>query len=134
VIEWLRGCSNSNNQGASSQLGDAHALCRTAGCRTCVWQLHSRWKATQKGDDILACWPCYCQGYISSANYSAKRPTFVLFINERAVECGPLRRAIEATYAAVLPKVMATEYYTCDCCMLMSQLLARTRRCWRCIF
>ncbi|CAI5524558.1 unnamed protein product, partial [Closterium sp. Naga37s-1] len=44
------------------------------------------------------------RGLISSANYSAKKTTMVLFINNRLVECSPLRKACEATYAAILPK------------------------------
>ncbi|GJP55119.1 hypothetical protein CLOM_g14106 [Closterium sp. NIES-68] len=44
------------------------------------------------------------RGFISSANYSAKKTTMVLFINNRLVECSPLRKACEATYAAILPK------------------------------
>ncbi|PWA81151.1 MUTL-like protein [Artemisia annua] len=37
-------------------------------------------------------------------NYSAKKTTMVLFINERLVECSALKRAIEVVYAATLPK------------------------------
>lgn len=48
------------------------------------------------------------QAYVSSANYAAKRSTCILFVNDRCVESGALRRALEATYAAVLPKVMCT--------------------------
>jgi len=44
------------------------------------------------------------QGYVSSADYSGKRAVLVLFINGRPVECAPLKRALEATYASVLPK------------------------------
>ncbi|KAI3726580.1 hypothetical protein L1987_66378 [Smallanthus sonchifolius] len=43
-------------------------------------------------------------GLISDANYSAKKTTMVLFINERLVECTALKRAIEIVYAATLPK------------------------------
>ncbi|KAJ7232999.1 hypothetical protein O6H91_Y453400 [Diphasiastrum complanatum] len=43
-------------------------------------------------------------GYISSANYSAKKTTMVLFINDRLVECSSLKKAIEVVYAAILPK------------------------------
>jgi len=50
---------------------------------------------------VLAC----PQGFVSSASYAAKRTQMVLFINGRAVECGPMRRALEATYAQLLPKV-----------------------------
>ncbi|GKB30923.1 DNA mismatch repair protein MLH1 isoform X1, partial [Tanacetum coccineum] len=43
-------------------------------------------------------------GLISNSNYSAKKTTMVLFINERLVECSALKRAIEIVYAATLPK------------------------------
>ncbi|CAM6089478.1 unnamed protein product [Calypogeia fissa] len=42
--------------------------------------------------------------WISSANYSAKKTTMVLFINDRLVECNALRKAIEVVYATMLPK------------------------------
>lgn len=44
------------------------------------------------------------EGFVSSANYSAKKTTMVLFINDRLVECSPLKRAIEVIYSAILPK------------------------------
>lgn len=43
-------------------------------------------------------------GLISSANYSSKRSSMVLFINDRLVECTALRKAIELVYATILPK------------------------------
>ncbi|CAH9082459.1 unnamed protein product [Cuscuta epithymum] len=43
-------------------------------------------------------------GLISNANYVAKKITMVLFINDRLVECGALKRAIEIVYSATLPK------------------------------
>ncbi|KAB1204751.1 DNA mismatch repair protein MLH1 [Morella rubra] len=43
-------------------------------------------------------------GFISDSNYVAKKITMVLFINDRLVECTPLKRAIEIVYAATLPK------------------------------
>ncbi|XP_078433529.1 MUTL-homolog 1 isoform X2 [Wolffia australiana] len=43
-------------------------------------------------------------GYVSDANYSAKKTTMVLFINDRLVECTSLKRAIEVVYSATLPK------------------------------
>ncbi|XP_020573556.1 DNA mismatch repair protein MLH1 isoform X2 [Phalaenopsis equestris] len=43
-------------------------------------------------------------GYISNANYVAKKTTMILFINDRLVECTPLKRAIEVAYSATLPK------------------------------
>ena len=44
------------------------------------------------------------EGLASGPAYGAKKGTFVFFINGRLVDCGPLRRALEAVYAAVLPK------------------------------
>ncbi|KAK1433376.1 hypothetical protein QVD17_10286 [Tagetes erecta] len=44
------------------------------------------------------------EGFVSDANYSAKKTTMVLFINERLVECTALKRSIEIVYAATLPK------------------------------
>ncbi|XP_061337370.1 DNA mismatch repair protein MLH1 isoform X2 [Gastrolobium bilobum] len=43
-------------------------------------------------------------GYMSNANYAAKKITMVLFINDRLVEWSALKRAIEIVYAATLPK------------------------------
>ncbi|KAI3980115.1 hypothetical protein MKX01_034721 [Papaver californicum] len=43
-------------------------------------------------------------GYISNSNYSAKKITMVLFINDRLIDCTSLKRAIEVVYAATLPK------------------------------
>ncbi|WOL12698.1 DNA mismatch repair protein MLH1 isoform X3 [Canna indica] len=43
-------------------------------------------------------------GYISNANYTAKKTIMVLFINDRLVECSALKRAIEVVYSATLPK------------------------------
>ncbi|XP_045821475.1 DNA mismatch repair protein MLH1 isoform X1 [Trifolium pratense] len=44
------------------------------------------------------------KGYVSNANYAAKKITMVLFINDRLVEWSALKRAIEIVYAATLPK------------------------------
>eukprot|EP00191_Tetraselmis_sp_GSL018_P014134 CAMPEP_0177588888 /NCGR_PEP_ID=MMETSP0419_2-20121207/6483_1 /TAXON_ID=582737 /ORGANISM="Tetraselmis sp., Strain GSL018" /LENGTH=405 /DNA_ID=CAMNT_0019079151 /DNA_START=323 /DNA_END=1537 /DNA_ORIENTATION=- len=44
------------------------------------------------------------EGFLSSANYVGKKTVFVLFINKRCVECGPLRRMLESVYSSVLPK------------------------------
>ena len=43
-------------------------------------------------------------GLASSANHSAKRLTFLLFINKRLVESSALKRAVEDAYAQYLPK------------------------------
>ncbi|GAB4813902.1 hypothetical protein N2152v2_000948 [Parachlorella kessleri] len=44
------------------------------------------------------------EGFVSGADYSGKKTLMVLFINGRAVDCTPLKRALESTYAAILPK------------------------------
>lgn len=49
-------------------------------------------------------WGFKCDGWISNANYSAKRTTLLLFINHRAVESTGIKKAIEQTYATFLPK------------------------------
>ena len=41
---------------------------------------------------------------VSTASYHSKKTTFILFINDRLVECAPLRRACELAYAAFSPK------------------------------
>ncbi|KAK1172314.1 DNA mismatch repair protein Mlh1-like isoform X1 [Acipenser oxyrinchus oxyrinchus] len=46
------------------------------------------------------------KGYVSNANYSVKKSIFLLFINHRLVESSALKKAIEAVYAAYLPKNM----------------------------
>ncbi|URE01664.1 VHS and GAT domain containing protein [Musa troglodytarum] len=43
-------------------------------------------------------------GFISNANYTAKKTTMILFINDRLVECTALKRAIEVVYSSTLPK------------------------------
>jgi len=45
-----------------------------------------------------------CRGLASGPNYSARSGTLILFINNRLVECNPLRRAIDAVYQPVLPR------------------------------
>ncbi|KAL0034722.1 hypothetical protein WJX77_003881 [Trebouxia sp. C0004] len=49
--------------------------------------------------------PCFvAEGYVSNADFNGKKTMLVLFINGRPVDCSPLKRALEATYAAILPK------------------------------
>lgn len=49
-------------------------------------------------------WGFQCEGWISNANYNAKRTTLLLFINHRAVESSVIKKAVEQTYATFLPK------------------------------
>ncbi|KAG1597240.1 hypothetical protein G6F47_007488 [Rhizopus delemar] len=44
------------------------------------------------------------KGYVSNANYSTKKMTFLLFINNRAVDSSNIKRAIENVYSLLLPK------------------------------
>ena len=44
------------------------------------------------------------EGFVSNANYSAKRTTLLLFINHRSVESTSVKKAVEQTYNAFLPK------------------------------
>ena len=44
------------------------------------------------------------KGWISNVNFSAKKFNFLLFINNRLVECSALKKAIEIVYSAYLPK------------------------------
>ncbi|XP_039124068.1 DNA mismatch repair protein MLH1 isoform X1 [Dioscorea cayenensis subsp. rotundata] len=55
-------------------------------------------------DDNPACSVFNMDGFVSNANYAAKKTTMVLFINDRLVECTALKRAIEVVYSATLPK------------------------------
>ncbi len=71
-------------------------------CSTLTFGLHIVRGACSERSCTLTLHPA--QGYVSSADYSGKRAVLVLFINGRPVECAPLRRALEATYASVLPK------------------------------
>jgi DNA mismatch repair protein MLH1 len=43
-------------------------------------------------------------GFVTHANFSQKKFNFLLFINHRAVECGPLKRSLELLYANYLPR------------------------------
>ncbi|RMZ84741.1 hypothetical protein DV737_g988, partial [Chaetothyriales sp. CBS 132003] len=49
-------------------------------------------------------WGFSASGYVTNANYSAKRTMLLLFINNRAVESPAVKKAIEQTYQVFLPK------------------------------
>jgi DNA mismatch repair protein MLH1 len=49
-------------------------------------------------------WGFKAQAWISNANYSVKKTTFILFINHRSVESSAVKRAVEQTYSTFLPK------------------------------
>ncbi|XP_015782198.1 DNA mismatch repair protein MLH1 [Tetranychus urticae] len=45
-----------------------------------------------------------CTGFISQINYSLKKMRFILFINDRLVDCAPLKKSIELIYSNFLVK------------------------------
>lgn len=49
-------------------------------------------------------WGFKAAGWASNANYHVKKTTLLLFINHRSVESSAVKKAIEQTYAAYLPK------------------------------
>ncbi|KAF1846707.1 DNA mismatch repair protein MutL [Cucurbitaria berberidis CBS 394.84] len=49
-------------------------------------------------------WGFKCDGWVSNANYSAKRTSMLLFINHRSVESPTIKKGVEQTYATFLPK------------------------------
>lgn len=49
-------------------------------------------------------WGFKAQGHATNANYHLKKTTLLLFINHRCVESSNMKKAIEQTYAAFLPK------------------------------
>jgi DNA mismatch repair protein MLH1 len=49
-------------------------------------------------------WGFKCDGWISNANYSAKRTNMLLFINHRSVDSAVIKKSVEQTYATFLPK------------------------------
>ncbi|KAL2260541.1 hypothetical protein VTK26DRAFT_5427 [Humicola hyalothermophila] len=49
-------------------------------------------------------WAFKAEGLATNANYSTKKATVLLFINHRCVESSNIRKAIEQTYSAFLPK------------------------------
>jgi DNA mismatch repair protein MLH1 len=49
-------------------------------------------------------WAFKAEGLATNANYSTKKTTILLFINHRCVESSNIRKAIEQTYSAFLPK------------------------------
>ena len=45
-----------------------------------------------------------CQGFVSGPDHKGKKSSLVLFINGRLVECSPLKRGLDNTYAAIYPR------------------------------
>lgn len=57
-----------------------------------------------KFDSSDSRWGFKADGFATNANYHVKKTTILLFINHRSVESTTMKKAIEQTYAAYLPK------------------------------
>eukprot|EP00727_Mastigamoeba_balamuthi_P012982 m51a1_g8306 putative dna mismatch repair protein mlh1 isoform x1 (883) ;mRNA; r:64520-68326 len=44
------------------------------------------------------------KGLVSNPNYNVRKTTFILFINNRLVDCAPLKKALDSVYSQYLPK------------------------------
>jgi DNA mismatch repair protein MLH1 len=71
-----------------------------------IRQIHGSTVATELVDFKVNSdrWGFKAQGWISNANYSVKKTSFILFINHRAVESSAVKKAMEQMYATFLPK------------------------------
>ncbi|KIW60488.1 hypothetical protein PV05_00702 [Exophiala xenobiotica] len=58
-------------------------------------------------------WGFRASGYATNANYSVKRTTLLLFINNRSVESSAVKKAVEQTYQMFLPKGGHPFIYLC---------------------
>jgi hypothetical protein len=55
------------------------------------------------GDEATGLFAFKARGFVSNANYNAKKPCLILFINDRLVESLAVRRTLESVYKDVLP-------------------------------
>lgn len=72
----------------------------------CIRQIHGSAVANELinfevSDDK---WGFKASGWTTNANYHVKKTTILLFINHRSVESSAIKKAIEQTYSAYLPK------------------------------
>jgi DNA mismatch repair protein MLH1 len=101
ALKFEIGADEATRSGASAEASVKHQVTKvTKGTRSGG----SGASAEARGDQDDAPARCSVDALVSGASYRSRRSTFVLFINDRLVECAPLKRAIEATYAATLPK------------------------------
>ena len=66
--------------------------------------LKSKEKKEEREEEVEA-FECEVSGYISNANYSSAKGVFILFINNRLVDCHNLKKSIDDVYSPILPKV-----------------------------
>jgi DNA mismatch repair protein MLH1 len=91
---------------AGDNTGSSVSIPATATIKDRIRQLHSSTVANELVELKVkdARWGFTCDGWISTANYSAKRTGMLLFINHRSVESAVIKKSVEQTYAAFLPK------------------------------
>ncbi|DAZ99650.1 TPA: hypothetical protein N0F65_001887 [Lagenidium giganteum] len=64
----------------------------------------TEFSASSKQDSTARDLDFNVRGFISNANYNLKKSQFILFINNRLVDCPPLKRACDYVYSLYLPK------------------------------
>ncbi|CBX93874.1 hypothetical protein IAQ61_003752 [Plenodomus lingam] len=91
---------------AGENTGSSVAVAATATTRDRIRQIHG----TAAANELVELevedkqWGFKCRGWVSNANYSAKRTHMLLFINHRSVESPAIKKSVEQTYAMFLPK------------------------------
>ena len=82
------------------------AVQATASCTDRIRQIYGGSVANELTEFSTsdARWAFKAKGWATNANYSSKKTTILLFINHRCVESSNIRKALEQTYAAFLPK------------------------------
>jgi DNA mismatch repair protein MLH1 len=91
---------------AGDNTGSSVSIPATATIKDRIRQLHSSAVANELVELKVkdARWGFTCDGWISTANYNAKRTGMLLFINHRSVESAVIKKSVEQTYATFLPK------------------------------
>jgi DNA mismatch repair protein MLH1 len=91
---------------AGDNSGSSVSVPASATIKDRIRQLHGSAVANElvslKSEDDR--WGFKCDGWISNANYSAKRTGMLLFINHRSVESAVIKKSVEQAYATFLPK------------------------------
>lgn len=91
---------------AGDNSGSSMSVPASAAIKDRIRQLHGSAVANElvsmKSEDSR--WGFKCEGWISTANYSAKRTAMLLFINHRSVESAVIKKSVEQTYSTFLPK------------------------------
>ncbi|KAL8814105.1 MAG: hypothetical protein Q9223_006648 [Gallowayella weberi] len=72
----------------------------------CIRQIHGSAVSNELIEFMVSDekWGFRASGWTTNANYHVKKTTILLFINHRSVESSAIKRAVEQTYSAFLPK------------------------------